>query len=195
MFLFVYNFSNEKEHSISAYTLTNDEILKIKDGDIILRHGYGMVSDLIVKTMNEEFDISHCAVIVKDSNHFNVIHSVSQSLSDFDGVQIQSLSRFLKDSKKNSIIISRFKGKSNSLISEKARFYLGKKIKFDNDFNIKDSTKFYCTELIWKILKDVYTVDIFKNQMLEKDKKSQYKFNALWNKSNFEIIINHHLKK
>ncbi len=95
MFLFLYNYRTEQEHSFSTYTLSKKEINLLQNGDIILRHGYGMASDIIVKTLNEKYDISHCAIICKDSNQINVIHSVSQSLSDFNGVQTQTLSRFI----------------------------------------------------------------------------------------------------
>ena len=198
MFLFVYIYRTEQEHSFSTYKLSNDEINLIHNGDIILRHGYGMASDLIVKTLNEKYDISHCAIVCKDSNQINVIHSVSQSLSDFDGVQTQTLSRFINDSKKNSIIVVRYKNPqhaNNQLITERATYYLLKKIPFDNDFNIEDSTKIYCNELIWRTIKDSYHVDIFKNQLKDEDKKNHYKFYALWDTAHFEIIINHHLKK
>lgn len=195
VFLFAYDFRIGQEHSFSTYSLSNEEINQLKDGDIILRHGFGMVSDIIVKTMNEEYDISHCAILVKDKNRFNVIHTVSQSLSDFDGVQSQTLTRFVSDCKENSIIVVRFKGNSDTLIAHRAKYYLSKKIPFDNDFDIKDSSKLYCTELIWKVIKDTYHVDIFKEQLLEHDKKSQYLFKTLWDTSHFEIIINHHLPK
>ncbi|NVN95328.1 MAG: hypothetical protein HXX18_08610 [Bacteroidetes bacterium] len=198
LFLFVYNYHTEQEHFFSTYSLSNEEINKLKNGDIILRHGYGMASDIIVKSLNEEYDISHCAIIVKDSNQINVIHSVSQSLSDFDGVQIQTLKRFISDCKKNSIIVVRYKSPThtdNNAIAERASYYLSKKIPFDNDFNIKDSSKIYCTELIWRCIKDAYKIDIFKNQLNDENLKNHYKFNALWDSNRFEIIINHHLRK
>jgi hypothetical protein len=198
MFLFVYNYCTEQEHSISTYTLSNEEIKLLHNGDIILRHGYGMASDLIVKTLNEKYDISHCAIVFKDSNNISVIHSVSQSLSDFDGVQTQTLKRFISDSKENSVIVVRYKNpldSDNSVIAERAAYYLSKKLPFDNDFDIEDSTHIYCNELIWRIIKDSYHVDIFKNQLKDEDKKNHYKFNALWDTTLFEIIINHHLRK
>jgi uncharacterized protein YycO len=195
MFLFLYNYRIKQEHFVSTYSLSQNEINKLKDGDIILRRGFGMVSDLIVTTMNEEYDISHCAIIVKDNNHFKVIHTVSQSLSEFDGVQSQTLSRFISDSKENSIIVVRLKGISDSSISQRAKYFLSKKIPFDHDFDINDSSKLYCTELIWKVIKDSYKIDIFENQLKGQDKKNQYRFSALMDSNRFDIIINHHLKR
>jgi uncharacterized protein YycO len=195
MFLFLYNYRIKQEHFVSTYSLSQNEINKLKDGDIILRRGFGMVSDLIVTTMNEEYDISHCAIIVKDNNHFKVIHTVSQSLSEFDGVQSQTLSRFISDSKENSIIVVRLKGISDSSISQRAKYFLSKKLPFDHDFDINDSSKLYCTELIWKVIKDSYKIDIFENQLKGQDKKNQYRFSALMDSNRFDIIINHHLKR
>ena len=198
MFLFVYNYRTEQEHSISTYTLSYKEINLIHNGDIILRHGYGMASDIIVKTLNEQYDISHCAIVCKDSNQINVIHSVSQSLSDFDGVQTQTLKRFITDSKENSVIVVRYKNplySDNSLIAERAAYYLSKKIPFDNDFDIQDSSKIYCTELIWRAIKDSYHKDIFSDQLKDENRRNRYKFNALWDTAHFDVIINHQLRK
>ncbi|MFZ4413707.1 MAG: YiiX/YebB-like N1pC/P60 family cysteine hydrolase [Bacteroidales bacterium] len=198
LFLFAYYFHTEQEHSISRYGLSKNEMSSLHNGDIILRHGYGMASDIIVNTLNEKYDISHCAIICKESNQINVIHSVSQSLSDFDGVQTQSINRFIKDSKENSVIVVRYKNPThtdNKLITERAKYYLSKKIPFDNDFNIKDSTQMFCTELIWKTIKDEYGVDLFKNQLNDEDKKNQYKFHTFWDTTQFEIILNHQLRK
>jgi hypothetical protein len=194
----MYIYRTEQEHSFSKYYLSKDEIGLLQNGDIILRHGYGMASDIIVQSLNEKYDISHCAVLTKEENQFNVIHSVSQSLSDFDGVQTQSLNRFINDSKINSLIIVRYKNPThtdNALIAEKAKYYLLKKLPFDNDFNIEDSTKIYCTELIWRVIKDSYHEDIYKNLLKDKNRKNQYKFQAFWDTTHFEIIINHQLRK
>jgi hypothetical protein len=198
MFLFWYEYRAKQEHSFSGYTLTQAELQQLQNGDILLRHGYGLASDIIVKTLNEKYDISHCAILCKDNNKFNVIHSVSQSLSDFDGVQTQLLSKFINDSKMNSLIVVRYKNplhRNNDLIAERAKYYLAKKIPFDNDFDIEDSTHIYCNELIWRIIKDSYHRDIFKNQLRDADRKNHYKFNALWDTTLFTIVINHQLRK
>lgn len=198
MFLFWYEYRAKQEHLFSTYSLSKAEIQKIQNGDIILRHGFGMASDIIVKTLNEKYDISHCAILCKDSDNISVIHSVSQSLSDFDGVQTQSLSRFISDCKTNTVIVVRYKNpqhSNNNIIAERAKYYLSKKIPFDNDFDIRDSSRFYCNELIWRAIKDGYNVDIFKDQLKDSDKKTHYKFNALWDTTHFEIIINHQLRK
>lgn len=196
LFVHIYNYRTDKEQDQNTYSLTKEEIAKIKDGDIILRYGFGLVSDIIVEQLKEEFDVSHCAILCKDDTNITVIHSVSSTLSDIDGVQSQDLKSFVHESHKNSIIIVRYKpkiDKDNPYISKRAKDYLNKQIGFDNAFNINDSSQFYCSELLWKVILNEYNDDILlgKNQ----ERKDHLRFDTFLDTSRFEVIINHHLRK
>lgn len=193
LFLLTYNYRSEQEQFFSKYSLSNEEITIIKDGDIILRHGYGIVSDMIVKTLNEKYNISHCAIIVRDDNKLKVIHTVSQSISDIDGIQQQGLKTFIKHSKNNSIIVVRFKHDNENagqIISNKAKELLKQKVPFDHSFDINDDSELYCSELIWKILLDEFNVDIFPDRA--NNSKLHFNFSNFYNPDFFEVIINHH---
>lgn len=193
-FFWWYEYKSQQKQKISHYSLTNIEISELQEGDIILRHGYGLVSDLIVESLNEPLDISHCAVLAKDSlGKFIVIHSVSSTVSDVDGVQWQYLQPFIKDSKENSVVVVRFKGKSDEerkTIAERAHYYLNQKIPFDNSFDIYDSTEYYCNELIWHIFKDEFKVDLYKDKFA-KGKFDYMKFDTFLDTTKFDVIINH----
>lgn len=149
-----------KRDVFSAYSLSSIEKSLLQEGDIVLRHGYGFVSNTIVKTLAEEYAISHAGIIVKDkSGRLKVVHAVSQSISDFDGVQDVDLDTFVRDSQPGSIVVVRYKGDSDradQLISERALHYLDRKIPFDYSFSFEDSTRFFCSEFIGRVLADVY---------------------------------------
>lgn len=196
LFLLTYDFRAEQEQKFSAYTLSAEEFGLIRDGDIILRHGYGLVSDIIVETLKEGYDISHCGIISADGNNFRVIHTVSQSISDFDGVQDQSLKPFVHQSHRNSVIIVRFKWPEEGAgkrISQQANNYLTQRIPFDHSFNIHDDKEFYCSELIWRIIKDEFNVNIFPD--MSETTKKYLNFSNFYNPDFFEIVINHHDRK
>jgi len=196
VFIYFYNHSSNKKQSFSTYSLSIVELASLKDGDIILRHGYGLVSDLIVEKLGEEYDISHCGIISKNDTSFDVIHSVSSTLSDIDGVQSQDVKLFIHESQPNSVIILRYKsknGKDNSRISIRARDYLNKQIHFDNSFDINDSTEFYCTELLWKVFYNEYKDDILLGK--NREKKDHMKFDIFFDTTRFKVIINHQLRK
>jgi hypothetical protein len=200
LFLFIYEYRSKQEQLFSDYALTKAEIDSLHDGDIILRHGYGLVSDGIVETLNSDINISHCAILTKDTNNkYMVIHSVSQSLSDFDGVQSQDLKTFIQDSKKNSVIVVRYRfkpGEDSTLIGKKAKYYLEKKVPFDMDFDLQDSSKIYCAELLWKIFKDYYNYDCFDTDKPGSHGKNYHlTFHPFLDTTHFRVIINHHTRE
>lgn len=197
LFLYLYNYYSDQDQSVSYYHLSSNEIAQIQDGDIILRHGFGFVSDMIVEKLGETYDLSHCAIVCKDSTSLFVIHSVSSSVSPYDGVQSQELEPFIRDSKKNSVIIVRYKPKdksrSNKGISLRAREYLKKQVPFDHSFDINDSSELYCTELPWKCILNEFGDDILMDRYNRR--KDHMRFDSFLDTSRFEIIINHHLRK
>ena len=185
-----------QEQFFYRYKLSKEELGKIQDGDIILRHGYGFVSDMIVEKLGEKYDLSHCAIICKEDTNYKIIHSVSSSLSDIDGVQSQDLKNFVNESQYNSIIVVRYKPPINkplSAISRKARYYLSKQIPFDNAFNINDSSEFYCTELLWKVILNEYHDDFMLDE--NNRRKDHMDFNTFLDSTRFQIIINHQARK
>jgi len=106
LFLRLYDYRSEQEQIVSKYTLSKDELSLLKEGDIILRHGYGFVSDMIVETMNDSIGVSHCAILTTDTNkNWMIIHSVSSTLTDIDGVQSQLLQRSSMTAKKFSVVV------------------------------------------------------------------------------------------
>lgn len=195
LFLFAYDHKSKQEQLFSGYTLTPDEDSLIHDGDIILRYGYGIISDIIVEQLDEPYALSHCGIVCKNDS-FIVIHSVSSSLYPIDGVQYQSMKDFVKDSKKNSLVVVRFKSpdkqKNASCISKRAYYYLNKKVPFDHKFDIADTTKLYCSEFVYLILKDEFGVDVFKGKI--KNKLDHFRYAAFIDTSRFKIILNHQLR-
>jgi len=192
---FTYNLRSEVTRDLEVYGLSLQEISLLKDGDLILRHGYGLVSDGIVQTLNEKYHVSHVGILVQCDTceyGFKVIHCVSQSLYPVDGVQDQSLSQFFWDSQKNSIIVVRFKLANDStrhLITKKAKEYLDRHVPFDHEFNILDTNSLYCSELPWLVFKHVFHVDIFGD--INPKSLDHLKFSHFWDPRFFDVIINH----
>lgn len=187
--------STQKQESLN-YALTKEELASLRSGDIILRHGYGWVSDMIVTQLKEQYDLSHCAIVCRDGDSLYVIHSVSSSLSNVDGVQSQEINAFIRESQYNSVVVVRYKkpfDKDQSCIAGRAKDYLKKGIPFDNAFNINDSTEFYCTELLWKAILNEYHVDILAGK--NNERKDHLRFDTFLDTANFEIIIDHQARK
>lgn len=193
--IFVYLYNREQQWEYVRHDrLTTEEIAKLRSGDIILRWGFGVVSGSIARTLNEEFSVSHCGIVNVDTNgKVRVIHSVSASLSDFDGLQDCTIKQFCRESKGNSILVVRFRDTNDIPLGDlsiTAQKYLDKKIPFDGVFDINDNSEMYCSEMVWSALKETYGYDIYPN----KSKTEVVKFAPFFDTVHFQRIINHHKK-
>ena len=133
----------------------------IQSGDIILRKGYGLVSEIIVYQMNDTIAVSHCGIIsMNEKGNYDVIHSLSKKVSEVDGMQICSLAEFVDDSKIESVRVFRYKAENATLISQYAAYYLQQKNTFDEHFDMTDTTSFYCLELPIHIIHKAFKNDV-----------------------------------
>ena len=194
-------FVSEDDHqqSVAKYILSDKETKLLKNGDIILRQGDGFVSNLILTSLNENIPLSHIGIITNRDNEYEVIHTVSSTLSDADGMQVQSLNSFVRESIPGSVVIVRYieadydPARQNE-IAEFAYNYLEQKVPFDHSFDYSDSTRFFCSELIWRVYKKVFDRDVIpingnNNSVLDK-----YRFNHFFDSEYFITIINHQEK-
>ncbi len=175
------------------YRLSKEEKLLLEEGDIILRRGEGFVSSVINNLNEADYQISHCAILVKnDSVNWNVIHTVSSELSNVDGVQTERLDRFTAESVENTIVVLRYKAdkQKRTEIANRARYYLTRKIGFDNSFDIADTTEFYCTELVYRVFLDVFGFDVFEERH-QTNHPNYLTFDVFLDRKKFDVIINH----
>ena len=187
----IYN-KEEQKHYAKHDRLTKKELAMMRSGDIILRRGFGLVSASIASSLNEAFSVSHCGIVDVDSNgNVRVIHSVSSSLSDFDGLQDCTIEEFCKESKENSLMVVRFRDTADvplANLSKTAQTYLDRKIPFDGVFDITQNDEMYCSEMVWSALKENYDYDIYP----DKSKTAVIKFGPFFDTVHFQRIINHH---
>ncbi|MCY1480880.1 hypothetical protein D3C87_73110 [compost metagenome] len=173
--------------------LSNEELAKIEEGDFILRRGFGFFSDYISKELNSgTIDVTHAGIIIKHNDSLYVIHSLSSDVTNIDGLQAQPIGDFLKYSFPNKIIITRAKNCDKDMgakISQLAQKYLAMHIPFDHKGNFDDDEKFFCTEMIWKILeKDLHCVSLPTEA--EARKKFFFSMSPMYDTKYFDIKIN-----
>ncbi|MEA2042300.1 MAG: YiiX/YebB-like N1pC/P60 family cysteine hydrolase [Bacteroidota bacterium] len=191
IFRSAYNKKEKQKEIKTTYLLSVKEKSLIQDGDIILRYGFGLASDYIVKTFDEKYAISHCGIISTQKPEYTVIHSESSSVFSEEGITEQNFDQFTDAGHLNSVIIVRYKqagATEKTKISERSRYYLSKKIPFDYAFDIKDSSTMFCSEIIWHIFLDEFNHDIFWEP---KKGTNINRFSNFWDTSQFEIILNH----
>lgn len=187
--------SKQKQHS-NTYKLSQDEKMLLQEGDIIFRRGFGVISDAIVKYIPSKYPVSHCGMIVKDSlGRWVVIHTVSNTLAAVDGMQQDNLDKFVRESHEHSVVVMRYKYESDSTakkMASLAKNYLAQQIPFDHHFNCTDSTAFFCTELIYRILKNAAHVDVY--EPFPEKTPNCMDFDVFLNSDNFFVVLDFELR-
>lgn len=143
LFLMLVSCHNNESSSSGEWDLK-----KIRNGDIIYRHGNGFFSDYFRKSSNREQLYSHGGIITIDNNNVYVIHSEASELTGIGGVRKESLNIFLKDISTWAVYRLDTTQVVRDSIVYVATQYLNKETPFDLDFDNTSDNKVYCTELI-----------------------------------------------
>ncbi|MDR0970636.1 MAG: hypothetical protein LBM67_08895 [Lentimicrobiaceae bacterium] len=145
-----------KEKSNSVVTV---DTALLQEGDLIFRRGVSLSSrTVLVAGKNELY--SHVGILVKDSTEWLVIHSVPGETTKEhpeEKIKKETLKEFFAPEKSVSGAI--FRLDTTSLISyraaQKAKELFERELLFDHQYNPEDSTKMYCTELIYFVYQNV----------------------------------------
>lgn len=174
----------------NTYALDADEVALLQDGDLILRRGYGLVSGMIVDLLKEDRRLSHCGIVVEHKGELWVVHAVSNNISETDGMQSHRLADFVRQSQPGSVVVCRLRTAGDrSGISRRALEHLQAKVPFDHHFDLEDDRSFYCSELIWRVIRDEFEVDIYDGLLDEE--KSYYRFACFLRDDLFEVVLDH----
>lgn len=169
--------------------LSKSELQLLKPGDIILRNGDGSLSTQIIKMMEEDNDISHCGVIVKYKKKWNVVHAIGGPTAETDGVQLEDLQSFVSKTTNQTIYIARpiFGDSLAPKISYHALKYASQKVPFDYLFDLNNEDRFGCTELIYRVFKDVSDKEIFEIE--DRNGVKLLHFTTFFDTTNFTKVL------
>jgi hypothetical protein len=180
-------FSSNK--NVTSAQLDSHELSRLKEGDFLLRKGYGWVSDRIADILDEDLRITHCGLLLSTGyEELHVLHCISNN--KINGIFVESLSSYLKESQHGSLIAVRIKDteKTAAMVLESKRL-LAKKVPFDLAFNDADSSSFYCAELFAYVFKNIWGKDLLPEKFNIYGIRAIRMRNFL-NEAVFDIIFN-----
>ncbi len=181
----VFHIERERDKSRpQIYELAQEEAELLHSGDIVLRMGYGVIS-AVLETSSGGMGVSHCGILTGEKPNFTVIHAISSELSEIDGVQTCSLKEFLRGAKPGSFVAVRCNVADAGDIVFHAERYLEQRVPFDLSFDIRDSSKIFCSELIYLCILNASGYSIFDTS------KMDYNFTSFFDKDIFLPVINH----
>lgn len=144
-----------KQPNIESSRIFPENILQ--EGDLAFRKGDGLASRIIL-SIDKSSDYSHIGIVVKHNEKWKVIHAVPGE-PDFEGdkdrVKMDEIQTYFGKGRALSGAIMRTKNDSIAKVAARKAFDLYQRnILFDHSYNLEDTTKMYCTELIHHIFKN-----------------------------------------
>ena len=122
------------------------------DGDLAFRRGAGIMSHVVIAASTNGL-YSHVGIIKKINKRCYVIHAVpgeSEKKGDIDCVKIEPINIFFSIDRAIKGAVMRVT--DNKLIATNAANHAlsisSRGTLFDHEYNLNDSTKMYCTELV-----------------------------------------------
>jgi hypothetical protein len=182
--------SNPKIHKEQVVAkLEFQDTTLLQDGDIILRRGFGDISDKVMETFNEPYGITHCGVLRRKGTAWMVINC--ESNPQYVGMQEEELFKFVRNSHPNSILVSRLKASQHEkeLFLSWMEYYIKENRQFDYLFNDKDTTELYCSEVIDLALQKTFEQQILVKR-LDNGVISAPHFENFYDTTHFKLIIN-----
>lgn len=126
---------------------------QLSEGDLAFRRGSSVKSQAVLYA-DKEGEYSHVGMIVKEGSEFKVVHVTPgerQPGETVDKVKMESLDDFFACDKAQRGAILHFADvECAEKAAQYAKEFFEKEILFDHDYNLNDSTKMYCSEMVWR---------------------------------------------
>lgn len=125
---------------------------ELQEGDIVFRKGGSVVSHMVLYA-DRGGKYSHIGVVVVKDGEFMVVHAVPGE-PDFEGdtdrVKIESVDSFFDEERASSGAVMRPLVGADTLaeVAGKALELAKREVLFDHNYDLEDTTKLYCTELV-----------------------------------------------
>jgi len=119
------------------------------EGDLAFRKGKGAKSEAVFYADTSGI-YSHTGIVVRQGATFRIVH-ITPGEQPKDSIKSDSPEEFWASGKAEHGAVYRLKDASPyaAAAAKQALRILQKGMMFDNDYDLNDSTKMYCTEFVW----------------------------------------------
>lgn len=124
------------------------------DGDLVLRHGRGFISDAIITFMNGKSEYSHSGILRIEDGRYYVYHAIGGEENETNYLKRERLELYCHPNAVLSFGIFRFETSKEILtrMDSVIQTWYRQKVEFDFDFEMKTNEQMYCSEMIWKAM-------------------------------------------
>lgn len=124
---------------------------ELQTGDVVLRHGHGLWSELFARLNRRDSRFSHAGIVVNDDSHWYVIHAEADNLGRNGTVRRDEWAVF-SDQARHLAILRLDDSIAAARVAEAASSMHGDALPFDFSFDLTRVEAVYCSELVWRAL-------------------------------------------
>ncbi len=138
------------EKRLDVFLCSEDDFL---NGDLVFRRGKSISSyAVLMSDEHSQSPYSHAGMIVKEKGCTFVVHAVPGESKGPDYVRKERIKEFLSYKKcaRAAIYRTAYSNETASIAAEKALAFFERKILFDDEYQLNEPSKLYCTELIYE---------------------------------------------
>lgn len=134
-------------------TIIPDTVVRVcREGDIVLREGTAIESR-VVSAADRRSHFTHCGLVARMGKELVVIHAVPQEPDyegDVDRVKAEPIRQFFstKRAKRGCVLRCLTDSATAHRAAQKAVELVRRRTLFDHDYNDRDTTQMYCSELV-----------------------------------------------
>lgn len=125
--------------------------LELRDGDLVFRMGLQEVSRIV--TTLDGGDFSHVGILIQADSGWHVVHAVPDEAEagEPDRIKCDPVEVFFEQERacRGAVLRVACSSEKAGLAARLAYQKYLEKIEFDHDYDLNDTTQFYCTELVW----------------------------------------------
>ena len=150
MFLALLTVAMSCSNRSKSYVQVMYDTTDLRNGDLLFRNGIGYESRVVTSLSDGKF--SHIGIAYHNGRQWNVIHAVpgENEKDEPEYLKCEPISGFYYYSRAKlggSARVSCTDSIAN-IVAERAHDIVNRKVLFDNNYDIDDTTKLYCTELV-----------------------------------------------
>jgi hypothetical protein len=130
------------------------ELGLLKTGDLICRHGRGVISNAFKSFSMRESKYSHTGIVSEEAGEFWVYHAIGGEENKSNKMRRDRLEIFCDPKFVHSFSSFRYDLDSIAMAEfiREIKGYYKTGLEFDTDFDLKTDDKMYCSEFIYKVL-------------------------------------------
>lgn len=144
----------------TQYFLAQLKPKQLQDGNLIFVRKPGVWGDISQAFSEKDPRYTHVGMISFNQGRPTVIHADGDPMDPQGQVREEPLEAFIQLANAVGIYAFAFNDQQKQQFVIKARDYVKKGYKFNSQFILGQPESFYCTELIWYVVKETTLVDI-----------------------------------